>query len=50
MKKLFEQIIKFGFVGAAAFIIDYKITKIIATFIVMIWNFVTRKIFLESKK
>lgn len=29
--------------------IDYKITKLIATFIVMIWNFITRKIFLESK-
>lgn len=30
--------------------IDYKITKLIATFVVMIWNFITRKIFLESKK
>lgn len=29
--------------------IDYKITKLIATFVVMVWNFITRKIFLESK-
>ena len=28
--------------------IDYRISKIIATAIVMVWNFITRKIFLES--
>lgn len=28
--------------------IDYRISKIIATFIVMIWNFITRKVFLEK--
>ena len=27
----------------------YMISKIIATFVVMVWNFVTRKIFLEKK-
>lgn len=29
--------------------IYYMISKLIATFIVMVWNFVTRKIFLEKK-
>ena len=29
--------------------IDYRITKLIATFIVMVYNFVTRKLFLESR-
>ena len=28
--------------------IDYRITKIVATAIVMVWNFVTRKIFLDA--
>ena len=28
--------------------IHYLITKLVATFIVMVWNFVTRKIFLDS--
>lgn len=28
---------------------DYRLVKIIATAVVMIWNFVTRKIFLEDK-
>ena len=28
--------------------IDYRITKFAATFIVMVWNFVTRKIFLDA--
>jgi putative flippase GtrA len=34
------------FVGL--FFIDYRISKIIVTFLVSIWNFVTRKIFLEK--
>lgn len=29
--------------------IDYRISKILATGVVMVWNFVTRKIFLEEK-
>ncbi len=29
--------------------IDYRISKIVVTFIVAVWNFVTRKIFLEAK-
>ena len=105
MKKLFEQIVKFGIVGAIAFVIDYAVlfvlvqflhmdsiiaatisftvsvifnylasmkyvfvgradqskqtqfiptyyylvSKIVATAIVMVWNFVSRKIFLEEK-
>ena len=30
--------------------IDYRISKIVVTFIVAVWNFVTRKIFLEAKE
>ena len=30
-------------------LIDYRIAKIIVTAVVMVWNFVTRKIFLEDK-
>ena len=30
--------------------IDYRISKILATLVVMVWNFVTRKIFLEERK
>ncbi len=30
--------------------IDYRISKILATGVVMVWNFVTRKLFLEEKK
>lgn len=30
--------------------IYYMLTKIVATGIVMVWNFVTRKIFIEKKK
>lgn len=30
--------------------IHYMISKIVATGVVMCWNFITRKIFLESKK
>ncbi len=29
--------------------LDYRIAKILATIVVMIWNFVTRKLFLEEK-
>lgn len=28
--------------------IDYRISKIVVTFLVAVWNFVTRKIFLEA--
>lgn len=31
------------------FIIDYRIAKIITTVLVAVWNFVTRKIFLEAR-
>ncbi len=34
--------------GVELFGIHYLITKIVATAIVMIWNFVTRKIFLDA--
>lgn len=30
--------------------IDYRISKLLATAVVMVWNFVTRKIFLEEKQ
>lgn len=30
--------------------IDYRISKIVVTFIVAVWNFVTRKFFLEAKE
>lgn len=30
--------------------IDYRISKIVVTVIVAVWNFVTRKIFLEAKE
>lgn len=29
--------------------VDYRISKILATGVVMVWNFVTRKLFLEQK-
>ncbi|MCI8282014.1 MAG: GtrA family protein [Lachnospiraceae bacterium] len=29
--------------------LDYRISKIFATMVVMVWNFVTRKLFLEKK-
>lgn len=35
-------------VGVSLLAIDYRITKIVATVIVMIWNFITRKIFLDG--
>lgn len=34
--------------GTSYTLIDYKIIKIIATVVVMIWNFVSRKFLLES--
>ncbi|MEG2628302.1 MAG: GtrA family protein [Raoultibacter sp.] len=35
-------------VGVSLLAIDYRITKIVATVVVMIWNFITRKIFLDG--
>lgn len=35
--------------GTAFTVIDYRLVKVLATAIVMIWNFVTRKIFLEER-
>lgn len=37
-------------IGVGLLAIDYRITKIVATVVVMIWNFVTRKIFLDGGK
>ena len=34
--------------GVELFAIDYRITKIVATAIVVMWNFITRKIFLDA--
>lgn len=34
--------------GTVLVAIDYRIVKIVATAVVMVWNFVTRKIFLEE--
>ena len=62
MGKLVQQFMKFGVVGVIAFVIDYGlmvaltelagvnylIVKIVATAIVMVYNFVTRKIFLDG--
>ena len=36
------------FLGTSVLAIDYRITKLVATFVVMVWNFVTRKIFLDA--
>lgn len=38
----------FMWVGVDLLAIDYRITKIAVTAIVMVWNFVTRKIFLDG--
>lgn len=35
--------------GSEALYIDYRLVKIIATAVVMVWNFITRKIFLETR-
>ena len=32
------------------FSVDYRISKLLATGVVMCWNFITRKLFLERKK
>jgi putative flippase GtrA len=34
--------------GVEILAIDYRITKIVATAVVMVWNFVTRKVFLDG--
>ena len=36
------------YLGVDKFDIYYMIVKLVATFIVMVWNFVTRKIFIEK--
>jgi len=36
------------YVGSDLLHIYYMLTKLVATFIVMVWNFVTRKIFIEK--
>ena len=35
--------------GTSYTALDYRLVKVFATAIVMVWNFVTRKIFLEEK-
>ena len=37
-------------VGQSLMGIDYRITKIVVTAIVMVYNFVTRKIFLDGSR
>ncbi len=41
-----NQIVMYA--GSDVFHIYYMFTKLVATFIVMVWNFVTRKIFIEK--
>ena len=36
------------YLGTTVLAIDYRVTKVGATFIVMVWNFVTRKKFLDA--
>ena len=36
--------------GTELVAVDYRLVKVFATAVVMVWNFVTRKIFLESKQ
>lgn len=38
----------FMWLGTDLLHIDYRITKLVATFVVMVWNFVTRKKFLDA--
>lgn len=38
----------FMWAGTVPLDIDYRITKIVATVVVAVWNFVTRKIFLDA--
>jgi len=40
----------FMWIGVDLFAIDYRITKIVVTFLVMVYNFVTRKILLDEKE
>ncbi|MGN0301923.1 MAG: GtrA family protein [Anaerotardibacter sp.] len=40
----------FMFVFVDFFLIDYRISKIVTTALVMVWNFVSRKVFLEAKE
>jgi putative flippase GtrA len=37
-------------IGVEFLAIDYRIVKVGATAVVMVWNFVTRKVFLDSSK
>jgi len=39
----------FMWLGVDTFGIDYRLTKFVATAVVMVWNFVTRKVFLEAR-
>lgn len=39
----------FMWLGVEVFAIDYRLTKFVATAVVMVWNFVTRKVFLEKR-
>ena len=34
--------------GTEFSLIDYRLTKVFATIVVMVWNFVTRKVFLDA--
>lgn len=43
---LINQVVMY--VGSDLLHIYYMLTKLVATFIVMVWNFVTRKIFIEK--
>ena len=38
----------FLWIGVDVFFIDYRVSKIVVTGLVMSWNFVTRKIFLDG--
>lgn len=44
----FNQLVLWMIVEYAG--IDYRVSKVLATGVVMVWNFVTRKIFLEEKR
>lgn len=38
----------FLWIGVDVFYIDYRVSKIVVTGLVMLWNFITRKIFLDG--
>ncbi len=40
----------FMYVFVDLFLVDYRISKIVVTALVMVWNFVSRKVFLEAKE